>query len=171
MVARIGGRAVRTNVAARRRVTRCDEQPTEPVTETVPGAFTTRHGTAADAPRRPAPLQEGRLMATLRRAVLATAMLSTGLLSTTGMAFAGNAIDSGSHHDGTTVQKGLINSSDFAPNTTGEACNNDVPVNGPLGIQVPVQDNSGSVPILSKAGEGNTAANAKSCHNPIHAIN
>ncbi|HEY2194016.1 MAG TPA: hypothetical protein VGH76_17205 [Actinomycetospora sp.] len=109
-------------------------------------------------------------MATLRRAVLATAMLSTGLLSTTGMAFAGDSIDAGSHHDGPTVQKGLINSSDFAPNTTGDACNNDVPVNGPLGVQVPVQDNAGSVPILSKAGEGNSATNAKSCKNPIHAI-
>lgn len=109
-------------------------------------------------------------MATLRRAVLATAMLSTGLLSTTGLAFAGNSVDAG-HHHGTTVQEGLINSSHFAPNTTGEACNNDVPINGPLGVQVPVQDNAGSVPILSKAGEGNSAVNAKSCHNPIHAIN
>ncbi len=113
-------------------------------------------------------------MATLRKAVLATAMLSTGLLSTTGIAFAGdssNGIDAGHHHEGPTVQKGLVNSSDFAPNTTGEACNNDVPVNGPLGVQVPVQDNAGSVPILSKAGNGNTATNAKSCSNPIHAIN
>ena len=64
----------------------------------------------------------------------------------------------------------MSNGSDFAPNTTGEACNDDVPVNGPLGVQVPVQDNAGSVPVLSKAGHGNTAANAKSCSNPIHAI-
>jgi hypothetical protein len=109
-------------------------------------------------------------MATLRTAVLATAMLSTGLLSTTGIALAGTSAGSG-HHEGTTVQEGLINSSDFAPNTTGDLCNNDVPVNGPLGIQVPVQDNAGSVPILSKAGHGNTATNAKSCSNPIHAVN
>jgi len=120
-------------------------------------------------------------MATLRRTVLATAIISTGLLSTTGMALANTSSDNGDHgdhhgvsrhhDDGATFQKGLINSSDFAPNTTGEACNNDVPINGPLGVQVPVQDNAGSVPILSKAGEGNSAVNAKSCHNPIHAIN
>jgi hypothetical protein len=106
-------------------------------------------------------------MATLRKAVLATAMISTGLLSTTGIALAGT---SGHHHEGATTQKGLINSSDFAPNTTGDLCNNDVPVNV-LGVQVPVQDNAGSVPILSSAGHGNSATNAKSCHNPIAADN
>ena len=104
------------------------------------------------------------IVGAFRKAVLATSLIGAGLASTTGAALA--------HTDGgTTVQKGLINSSDFAPNTTGEACNNDVPINGPLGVQVPVQDNAGSVPILSKAGEGNSAVNAKSCHNPIHAIN
>ena len=101
-------------------------------------------------------------MATLRKAVLATAMISTGLVSASGMAFATD--------HGDTVQKGLVNSSDFAPNTTGEACNNNVPVNA-LGVQVPVQDNAGSVPILSKAHHGNTATNAKSCSNPISAVN
>jgi hypothetical protein len=101
-------------------------------------------------------------MATLRKAVLATAIISTGLVSASGMAFADD-------HAGTT-QKGLVNSSDFAPNTTGDLCNNDVPVNV-LGVQVPVQDNAGSVPILSKAGHGNSATNAKSCSNPIHAVN
>ncbi|HEY2225422.1 hypothetical protein [Actinomycetospora sp.] len=118
-------------------------------------------------------------MATLRKAVLATAMISTGLLSTTGIALAGDSTDSGDHGDhgvsrhhdeGSTTQKGLVNSSDFAPNTTGDLCNNDVPVNV-LGVQVPVQDNAGSVPILSKAGHGNAAANAKSCSNGIDAAN
>jgi hypothetical protein len=120
-------------------------------------------------------------MATLRKAVLATAMISTGLLSTTGIALAGDSADSGDHHgdhhgvsrhhdDGTTAQKGLLNSSDFAPNTTGDLCNNNVPVNV-LGVQVPVQDNAGSVPILSKAGHGNSATNAKSCSNGIDASN
>ncbi|MCD2195281.1 hypothetical protein LQ327_18080 [Actinomycetospora endophytica] len=118
-------------------------------------------------------------MATLRSTLLATAMIGTGLVSGAGMALAGEApsghggddgIGATQHHDGTTVQKGLINSSDFAPNTTGDLCNNDVPVNA-LGVQVPVQDNAGGVPILSKAGHGNSAANAKGCHNPIHAIN
>lgn len=113
-------------------------------------------------------------MATLRKAVLATAMISTGLLSTTGIALAGTSshdpITAGHHHEGATTQKGLINSSDFAPNTTGDLCNNDVPVNV-LGVQVPVQDNAGSVPILSSAGHGNSATNAKSCHNPIAADN
>ena len=98
-------------------------------------------------------------MASLRKTVLATAMISTGLLSASGMAFADD-----------TVQDGPFNSSDFAPNTTGDACNNDVPVNV-LGVQVPVQDISGSVPILSKAGHGNSAANAKSCSNGISASN
>jgi hypothetical protein len=119
-------------------------------------------------------------MATLRKAVLATAMISTGLLSTTGIALAddhdsdgGDHGDSGvsrHHDDGTTAQKGLLNSSDFAPNTTGDLCNNDVPVNV-LGVQVPVQDNALGLPILSSAGHGNGAANAKSCHNPIDADN
>ncbi|MCD2193937.1 hypothetical protein LQ327_11175 [Actinomycetospora endophytica] len=104
-------------------------------------------------------------MATLRKAVLATAMVSTGLVSCAGMALAD---DHGS--DAGTAQKGVVNSSDFAPNTTGAACNNDVPVNA-LGVQVPVQDNAGSVPLLSKAGHGNSAANAKSCSNPISAVN
>ncbi len=98
-------------------------------------------------------------MATLRKTVLATALISAGLLSGTGMAFAND-----------TVQHGPFNSSDFAPNTTGEACNNDVPVNA-VGVQVPVQDNAASVPLLSKAGHGNSATNAKSCSNGIHASN
>ncbi len=68
------------------------------------------------------------------------------------------------------MQKGLINSSDFAPNTSLDACNNDVPVNA-LGVQVPVQDIAGAVPLLSKAEKGNSATNAKSCHNPISASN
>jgi hypothetical protein len=99
----------------------------------------------------------------LRKAVLATSLIGAGLAATTGAAFA--------HEDGgTTVQKGLINSSDFAPNTSLDACNNDVPVNA-LGVQVPVQDLAGSVPLLSKAEKGNAATNAKSCHNPISASN
>ncbi|HEY2223754.1 hypothetical protein [Actinomycetospora sp.] len=119
-------------------------------------------------------------MATLRKAVLATAMISTGLLSTTGLALANPSHDGGDsgddhgvsrhHDDGTTVQKGLLNSSDFAPNTTGDLCNNDVPVNV-LGVQVPVQDNALGLPILSSAGHGNGAVNAKSCSNPISADN
>jgi hypothetical protein len=98
-----------------------------------------------------------------RKAVLATSLIGAGLASTTGAALA---------HDGggATVQKGLINSSDFAPNTSLEACNNDVPVNA-LGVQVPVQDLAGDIPLLSKAEKGNAATNAKSCHNPIAASN
>jgi hypothetical protein len=102
-------------------------------------------------------------MASLRKAVLATAMISTGLVSCAGMALADD-------HGGDTAQKGLVNSSDFAPNTTGDLCNNNVPVNV-LGVQVPVQDNAASVPLLSKAHHGNSATNAKSCSNPISAVN
>ena len=123
-------------------------------------------------------------MATLRKTVLATAMISTGLLSTTGIALAGDSSQSGDHHgdhgvsrhhdDGTTAQKGLVNSSDFAPNTTGDLCNNNVPVNA-AGVQVPIQDLGLSIPLLSKAGDshggGNTATNAKSCSNGIAARN
>jgi hypothetical protein len=98
-----------------------------------------------------------------RKAVLATSLIGAGLASTSGAAFAHD-------NDGGTVQKGLINSSDFAPNTSLDACNNDVPVNV-LGVQVPVQDLAGSIPILSKADKGNAATNAKSCHNPISASN
>jgi hypothetical protein len=125
-------------------------------------------------------------MATLRKAVLATAMISTGLVSSAGIALAD---DHGG--DGHTVQKGLVNSSDFAPNTTGDLCNNDVPVNA-VGGQVPVQDIAAGVPVLSSAGSqgvdllgiplipggdshghgsGNGAANAKSCGNGIAANN
>jgi hypothetical protein len=107
-------------------------------------------------------------MATLRKAVLATAMISTGLVSTAGIAMATD------HGGGRTVQEGLINSSDFAPNTTGDLCNNNVPVNA-AGVQVPIQDLGLSIPLLSKAGDshggGNTATNAKSCSNGIAARN
>jgi hypothetical protein len=99
-----------------------------------------------------------------RKAVLATSLIGAGLASTTGAAFAHET------DGGATVQKGLVNSSDFAPNTSLDACNNDVPVNA-LGVQVPVQDLAGSIPLLSKAEKGNSAANAKSCHNPIGASN
>lgn len=115
-------------------------------------------------------------MASLHKTVLASAMITTGLLSGAGMAFAGdatsdNGIDAPSHHhEGTTVQKGLVNSSDFAPNTTGDLCNNNVPVNV-LGVQVPVQDDVLGLPILSSAKHGNGATNAKSCSNPISAAN
>jgi hypothetical protein len=99
-----------------------------------------------------------------RKVVLATSLIGAGLASTTGAAFAHEG------DGGTTVQKGLINSSDFAPNTSLDACNNDVPVNA-LGVQVPVQDLAGAIPLLSKAEKGNSATNAKSCHNPIAASN
>lgn len=118
-------------------------------------------------------------MSTLRRTVLATAVISTGLVSGAGMAFAGDN-PSGDHwghqhghhhgHHGATVQKGLINSSDFAPNTALNACNNNVPVNV-AGVQVPVQDNVLSLPIFSDAKHGNTASSSKSCSSPIDAVN
>lgn len=103
------------------------------------------------------------IVGALRKAVLATSLIGAGLASTTGAALAHT-------DDGATVQKGLINSSDFAPNTSLDACNNDVPVNA-LGVQVPVQDLAGSIPLLSTAEKGNSATNAKSCHNPIAAAN
>ncbi|MDL5158744.1 hypothetical protein [Actinomycetospora termitidis] len=120
-------------------------------------------------------------MALLRKAVLATALIGTGLVSTTGLAFASD--DAG---DGPTVQKGLVNLSDTAPNTPINVCGNDTPVNGG-GVQVPVQDNAASVPVLS-GGEipivsdllgldghavdhGNSASIAKSCSNGVDAQN
>ncbi|GLZ56046.1 hypothetical protein [Actinomycetospora sp. NBRC 106378] len=115
-------------------------------------------------------------MSTLRRTVLATAVISTGLVSSAGMAFAGDnpSGDHGSHHGhhhgDVTVQKGLINSSDFAPNTALNLCNNNVPVNV-AGIQVPLQDNILSLPILSGAKHGNAASSSKSCSSPIDAVN
>lgn len=98
----------------------------------------------------------------MRKAVLASALITSGLVSTAGMAMA--------QEDGGTVQKGLVNSSDFAPNTPVNACNNNVPVNVG-GVQVPVQDNAASVPLLSGAEKGNSAGIAKSCSAPIHAVN
>lgn len=111
-------------------------------------------------------------MATLRKTVLATAMISTGLVSTAGMAL---ATDHGSDGDdsghGKTVQEGLVNISDFSPNTTLDLCNNNVPTNV-AGVQVPIQDLGLNIPLLSKAGDhhdggGNTGTNAKSCSNGI----
>ena len=109
-------------------------------------------------------------MATLRRTVLTTAMISTGLVSTAGMAL---ATDHGG--DGPTVQEGLVNISDFQPNTTLDLCNNDVPVNA-LGVQVPIQDLGLNIPLLSKAGHdhdggGNSSTHSKSCGNGIAAQN
>jgi hypothetical protein len=108
-------------------------------------------------------------MATLRTTVLTAALISTGLVSSAGMALA--TTHGG---DGRTVQEGLINSSDFAPNTTGDLCNNDVPVNA-AGVQVPVQDLGLGIPLLSKAGghdgAGNAGTNTKGCGNGIAAQN
>lgn len=101
-------------------------------------------------------------MSMMRKAVLASALITSGLVSTAGMAMA--------HEDGGTAQKGLVNSSDFAPNTPVNVCNNDVPVNV-LGVQVPIQDNAASVPVASEAKKGNSAGIAKSCSSPIHAVN
>ncbi|GLZ54609.1 hypothetical protein Acsp07_42260 [Actinomycetospora sp. NBRC 106378] len=101
-------------------------------------------------------------MSMIRKAVLASALISSGLVSTAGLAMA--------HETDGTAQKGLVNSSDFAPNTPVNVCNNDVPVNV-LGVQVPVQDNAVGVPVASKAKDGNGAAIAKTCKSPIHAIN
>ncbi|MEJ2868148.1 hypothetical protein WCD74_10255 [Actinomycetospora sp. OC33-EN08] len=98
----------------------------------------------------------------MRKAVLASALISSGLVSTAGLAMA--------HETDGTVQKGVVNSSDFAPNTPVNVCNNDVPVNA-LGVQVPVQDNAVSVPLQSEAKHGNSAGISKSCSAPIHAIN
>jgi hypothetical protein len=112
---------------------------------------------------RPEPDREDTNVGVLRKVVLASSPISAGLAATTGAAFAHEG-------GGTTVQKGLINSSDFAPNTSLDACNNDVPVNA-LGVQVPVQDIAGAIPLLSKTEKGGGAANAKSCHNPISASN
>ena len=104
-------------------------------------------------------------MTMIRKAVLSAALISSGLVATTGMAFASNG-----HARVTTVQKGVVNSSDFAPNTTTDFCNNDIPVNV-LGVQVPIQDNAVAVPVGSKAKHGNSAAIEKKCSNPIHAVN
>ncbi|HEY2222549.1 hypothetical protein [Actinomycetospora sp.] len=115
-------------------------------------------------------------MATLRKTVLATAMISTGLVSTAGMAMAtDHGHDGGDGGHGKTVQEGLVNISDFSPNTTGDLCNNDVPVNAG-GVQVPIQDLGLSIPLLSKAGDshgggGNSATNTGSCGNGISAQN
>lgn len=102
-------------------------------------------------------------MSMMRKAVLASALITSGLVSTAGMAMA--------HEDGGTAQKGLVNSSDFAPNTPVNVCNNDVPVNV-LGVQVPIQDVAGNIPIASPAKHGeNAAGNAKSCSNGVKAHN
>jgi hypothetical protein len=108
-------------------------------------------------------------MATLRTTVLTAAMISAGLVSTAGMALANDHGGDGGH--GKTVQEGLVNISDFSPNTTLDLCNNDVPVNA-AGVQVPLQDLGLNLPLLSQAGDdhdggGNSTTNAKSCSNGI----
>jgi hypothetical protein len=111
-------------------------------------------------------------MATLRKTVLATAMISTGLVSGAGMAMATDHGGDGGH--GKTVQEGLVNISDFSPNTTADLCNNNVPVNA-AGVQVPLQDLGLDLPILSKAddshGAGNSSTNTGVCGNGIRANN
>jgi hypothetical protein len=163
-------------------VTHCGERAVDAITDERIFVLTTRNPTAPRRERRspgsPPRKDLAPMATTLHKTILASAMITTGLFSSAGMALAGtsntdNGIDASQpthHDDGPTAQKGLVNSSDFAPNTTGDLCNNDVPVNV-LGVQVPVQDLAGSIPILSSADHGNSATNAKSCSNGIAAAN
>ncbi len=92
------------------------------------------------------------------RGVAALAMASFGFLATAPAAFAGSA-DYG--HDHKTVyhqesteidsheSQGIINVADNDVLVPVQACNNYVPVNV-LGVQVPIEDVAGNIPILSE---------------------
>jgi hypothetical protein len=102
-------------------------------------------------------------VAIFRKTVLATALIGSGLVSTTGMAMAHE------HHDA--GQRGVFNVDDVQTIVPVNACNNNVPVNVG-GIQVPIQDVAGNVPILSPVKHGQNAAGIdKSCSNGVKAHN
>ena len=98
-------------------------------------------------------------MGMLRKSVLATTLIGAGLAATTGSAFADS-------------QTGLGNVDDVQTITPTNACNNNVPVNV-LGVQVPVQDVAGTIPVLSPAEHGSeqAAGVAKNCDNDVAADN
>ncbi|GLZ46597.1 hypothetical protein Acsp06_27820 [Actinomycetospora sp. NBRC 106375] len=101
-------------------------------------------------------------MGILRKSVLATTLIGAGLAATTGSAFA---------QDGDT-QSGMGNVDDVQTITPANACNNNVPVNV-LGVQVPVQDVAGTIPVLSPAEHGSeqAAGVSKKCGNEVGAEN
>ena len=77
----------------------------------------------------------------------------------------GHGQDTSSKEDKDVYQNGLINSNGFKPNINPDLCNNDVPVNV-LGVQVPLQDITGALGLLSKTPEGNNPSISKGCANP-----
>ena len=101
-------------------------------------------------------------MGILRKSVLAATLIGAGLASTTGAAIA--------QEDG--GQSGFANVDDVQTIVPTNACNNNVPVNV-LGVQVPVQDVAGTIPVLSPAEHGSeqAAGVAKNCDNDVAADN
>jgi hypothetical protein len=105
-------------------------------------------------------------MARFAKTVLATAMLGAGMTALVpGVAMASE------HHHGDS-QTGLANVDDVQTIVPVNACNNDVPVNVG-GIQVPIQDVVGTIPILSPAKHGSeqAAGVSKECGNGVDADN
>ena len=99
-----------------------------------------------------------------RKTVLATTLIGAGLASTTGAAFASESHDDGSQH-------GLLNVDDVQTIVPVNACNNNIPVNV-LGVQVPLQDISGNIPVLSPSEHGGNAAGVdKNCGSGVAADN
>ena len=104
-------------------------------------------------------------MATMRKAALVATMLGIGLASQAGAAFA----EEGHHHDGDT-QRGLANVDDTKTIVPTDVCGNDVPVNA-LGVQIPLQDVVGNIPLLSPSddGGGNASQIQKNCGHDVDA--
>jgi hypothetical protein len=105
-------------------------------------------------------------MARFAKTVLATAMLGAGMTALVpGVAMADE------HHHGD-EQTGLANVDDVQTIVPVNACNNNVPVNV-LGVQVPLQDVVGNIPIASPVEHGSeqAAGVAKECGNGVAADN
>lgn len=118
------------------------------------------YGTStAPTPKGHGPLttSKGMMVGILRKTLLATTLLGAGLSGTAGIALADQA--------------GAANVDDVQTTVPASACNNDVPVNV-LGVQVPIQDVAGNVPLLSGADHGGSASGvAKTCGNGVKADN
>ena len=108
-------------------------------------------------------------MARMRKAFLVTAMLGAGLASQAGAAFAAEGHDGDHHrHHGEDTQSGLVNADDTQTIVPTDVCGNNVPLNL-IGLQIPVQDLAGSVPVLSGSGDGggNAAKVDKHCGSDV----
>jgi hypothetical protein len=101
------------------------------------------------------------------RGAAALAMAGVGFLATAPTALAGG--DADSHHRETSnvdshESEGIFNVADNDVLVPIQVCNNYVPVNV-LGVQVPIEDVAGNIPILSE-GDNDAEAGDETCQQP-----